>query len=42
VNGRERRTYRLTGAGHKALAGERASWNELSATVTRFLGPQPG
>jgi PadR family transcriptional regulator len=42
VNGRERRTYRLTGSGAKALAGERASWHELSSTVTRFLGPQPG
>jgi PadR family transcriptional regulator, regulatory protein PadR len=42
VNGRERRTYRLTGAGHRALAGERASWHELAATVGRFLGsPQP-
>lgn len=40
VNGRERRTYRLTGAGHRALAGERASWNEFSATVGRFLGGQ--
>lgn len=38
VNGRERRTYQLTGAGHRALGGERASWQELSATVGRFLG----
>jgi DNA-binding PadR family transcriptional regulator len=38
VNGRERRTYRLTGSGHRALAGERASWQELSSTVGRFLG----
>lgn len=41
VNGRERRTYQLTGAGHKALAGERASWQEFSGTVGRFLGPSP-
>jgi PadR family transcriptional regulator, regulatory protein PadR len=41
VNGRERRTYQLTGAGHRALAGERATWHELSATVGRFLGAQP-
>lgn len=40
VNGRERRTYQLTGAGHRALAGERASWHELSVTVGRFLGGQ--
>ncbi|BCB85282.1 PadR family transcriptional regulator [Phytohabitans suffuscus] len=38
VNGRERRTYRLTASGHRALAGERASWQELSSTVGRFLG----
>jgi len=39
VNGRERRTYRLTASGQRALAGERASWEELSTTVGRFLGP---
>ncbi|GAB3816309.1 PadR family transcriptional regulator [Micromonospora zhanjiangensis] len=38
VNGRERRTYQLTGSGHRALTGERANWHELSATVGRFLG----
>ncbi len=37
VNGRERRTYRLTGSGRRALAGERASWREFSSTVGRFL-----
>ncbi len=37
VNGRERRTYRLTGPGRRALAGERASWREFSSTVGRFL-----
>ncbi|MEH1125916.1 PadR family transcriptional regulator [Micromonospora sp. CPCC 206061] len=41
VNGRERRTYQLTGAGHGALAGERASWQEFSTTVSRFLGAAP-
>lgn len=40
VNGRERRTYRLTAAGLRALEGERASWQEFSATVGRFLGGQ--
>jgi DNA-binding PadR family transcriptional regulator len=39
VNGRERRTYRLTGGGRRALAGERAAWQEFSATVAGFLGP---
>jgi len=38
VNGRERRTYRLTGTGRRALAGERAAWTEFSSTVSRFLG----
>lgn len=42
VNGRERRTYRLTRAGLTALAGERTSWQEFSDTVGRFLGrPEP-
>jgi DNA-binding PadR family transcriptional regulator len=41
VSGRERRTYRLTGAGRRALAGERSSWQEFSATVGRFLGGEP-
>ena len=39
VNGRERRTYRLTGSGRRALVGERAAWEEFSATVAGFLGP---
>ncbi|MEQ4301128.1 helix-turn-helix transcriptional regulator [Plantactinospora sp. B6F1] len=38
VNGRERRTYELTGAGRRALAGERTSWQEFSSTVGQFLG----
>jgi DNA-binding PadR family transcriptional regulator len=41
VNGRERRTYELTGSGRRALAGERDSWTEFSSTVGRFLGPEP-
>jgi PadR family transcriptional regulator PadR len=41
VNGRERRTYQLTSAGHGALAGERTSWQEFSTTVSRFLGTAP-
>ncbi|GLY25249.1 helix-turn-helix transcriptional regulator [Micromonospora sp. NBRC 101691] len=39
VNGRERRTYELTDAGRRALAGERAGWREFSSTVGRFLNP---
>ncbi|GAB2926193.1 helix-turn-helix transcriptional regulator [Micromonospora polyrhachis] len=38
VNGRERRTYQLTDAGHRALSSERSSWQEFSSTVGRFLG----
>jgi PadR family transcriptional regulator PadR len=38
VGGRQRRTYRLTGAGRRALTGERASWQEFSSTIGRFLG----
>jgi DNA-binding PadR family transcriptional regulator len=41
VNGRERRSYRLTAGGRRALAGERAAWQEFSATVAGFLGPAP-
>jgi len=41
VNGRERRTYELTAAGLRALAGERVSWHEFSATVSRFLSTRP-
>lgn len=38
VNGRQRRTYRLTSAGRRALTAERAAWAEFSTTVSRFLG----
>jgi DNA-binding PadR family transcriptional regulator len=41
VNGRERRTYQLTGTGHRALTGERSSWQEFSSTVGRFLDVEP-
>jgi DNA-binding PadR family transcriptional regulator len=41
VNGRERRTYRLTPSGGRALAGERAEWSVFSSTVSRFLGESP-
>ena len=40
VHGRARRTYQLTAAGKRALAGERAAWQELSSTIARFLGPK--
>ncbi|PZF98875.1 PadR family transcriptional regulator [Micromonospora deserti] len=41
VNGRERRTYQLTDAGRRALAGERSDWREFRSTVGRFLDADP-
>jgi PadR family transcriptional regulator len=38
VNGRRRRSYRLTAAGERALSQERSSWREFSAAVTALLG----
>ena len=39
--GRRRRVYQLTPAGCRALAAERGTWREFSATVTRLLEPVP-
>jgi DNA-binding PadR family transcriptional regulator len=41
VNGRRRRSYRLTAAGERALSQERFSWWEFSAAVTALLGETP-
>jgi PadR family transcriptional regulator, regulatory protein PadR len=42
VAGRRRRSYRLTAAGRRALAGRRADWREFAATVSAVLeGPCP-
>jgi PadR family transcriptional regulator PadR len=41
VDGRRRRTYSLTDAGHQRLAGERASWHDFAHAVTAFLEPKP-
>jgi DNA-binding PadR family transcriptional regulator len=41
VDGRRRRTYRLTAAGQRRLAGERASWREFARTVTALLERDP-
>jgi DNA-binding PadR family transcriptional regulator len=38
VGGRERRTYRITAAGTKALAAERLQWREFSAVIGTVLG----
>lgn len=41
--GRRRRTYQLTAAGGRALAAERASWQEFSGAVSAVMegGPWP-
>jgi DNA-binding PadR family transcriptional regulator len=41
AGGRRRRVYQLTPAGRRALAAERGTWREFSATVTRLLEPVP-
>ena len=46
-NGRQRKYYRLTPKGHKALAASREQWQTLSAVMTKVVGsaerlsPQP-
>ena len=35
--GRRRRSYALTPAGSRALAGERSSWQEFATTVSALL-----
>lgn len=40
TDGRRRRSYRLTPAGHRRLADDRASWHEFAAAITTLLtGP---
>jgi PadR family transcriptional regulator len=41
VGGRRRRSYELTPAGRRALAGERDTWRVFSAAVTALLEPAP-
>jgi PadR family transcriptional regulator, regulatory protein PadR len=40
-SGRRRRSYALTEAGRRALAGERSSWREFSTTVSALLDGRP-
>ncbi|MFI0419839.1 PadR family transcriptional regulator [Spongiactinospora rosea] len=40
VGGRKRRTYRLTGAGRKALAGERSAWQAFTSAIGSVLEPR--
>lgn len=41
VDGRRRRSYRLTEKGRRKLASERTSWHEFSLAVTAILEPGP-
>ncbi|WP_327010716.1 helix-turn-helix transcriptional regulator [Dactylosporangium sp. NBC_01737] len=40
-DGRRRRTYQLTEAGQRRLAGERVNWREFAAAVTTLLDRPP-
>ncbi|TNY36371.1 PadR family transcriptional regulator [Thermomonospora catenispora] len=41
TGGRQRRTYRLTAAGRRALADERSEWRTFSSTISAVLGTTP-
>jgi DNA-binding PadR family transcriptional regulator len=41
VDGRRRRTYRLTPAGRRRLATDRANWRDFAAAITTLLEGQP-
>jgi DNA-binding PadR family transcriptional regulator len=41
ADGRRRRTYRLTPAGRRRLAGDRAIWREFASAVTTVLEQTP-
>jgi PadR family transcriptional regulator PadR len=41
VDGRRRRTYRLTAAGERRLHADRGNWREFAATVTTLLETRP-
>jgi PadR family transcriptional regulator, regulatory protein PadR len=40
VDGRRRRTYRLTPAGRERLRADRTAWRDFAATVTGLLEPR--
>ena len=40
VDGRRRRTYRLTAAGRRKLSRDRATWREFAGAVTALLEPR--
>ena len=39
AGGRRRRTYQLTPAGRRRLAGDRAAWRDFASAVTAILEP---
>jgi DNA-binding PadR family transcriptional regulator len=41
VDGRRRRSYRLTAAGTRRLAGERTNWQEFATAVSSLLQRPP-
>jgi PadR family transcriptional regulator len=41
ADGRRRRSYELTAAGRRRLAGDRAAWRDFAAAVTAILEPAP-
>lgn len=41
ADGRRRRCYQLTPAGHRRLAGDRAAWREFASLVTSIVEPPP-
>jgi PadR family transcriptional regulator, regulatory protein PadR len=41
VAGRQRREYRLTAAGTRALSGKRAAWRDFAATISAALEAKP-
>jgi PadR family transcriptional regulator, regulatory protein PadR len=41
VSGRKRRTYQLTAAGRRRLAGDRVAWREFASAVTGILQAAP-
>jgi PadR family transcriptional regulator PadR len=41
VGGRQRREYRLTAAGARALSGKRADWRDFAAMVSAALEARP-
>jgi PadR family transcriptional regulator PadR len=41
VEGRRRRTYRLTAAGQRRLRADRGTWREFAAAITAILDRRP-